>query len=143
MPIKVLIADDHELIRNALSRLPPPDPEIEVVAAAAGFAEAMGVCTELRPDVVVMDLHMGDETGVTPAQVKACFAQFCLLAISIWSDEETRTPADSFGAVALLDKAMLATMLIPAINLAPRTSAWPEAEGQLFSRRRLPGVGPN
>jgi DNA-binding NarL/FixJ family response regulator len=117
MPIKVLIADDHELIRNALSRLLTPDPEIEVVAAAAGFAEAMGVCTELRPDVVVMDLHMGDETEVTPAQVKTCFTQFCLLAISIWSDEETRTLADSFGAVALLDKAMLATKLIPAIKL--------------------------
>jgi DNA-binding NarL/FixJ family response regulator len=117
MPIKVLIADDHEIIRNALSRLLTPDPEIEVVALAAGFAEAMGICTEIRPDVVVMDLHMRDENQVTPAQVKLCFEHSCLLAMSIWNDEEARTLADSFGAVALLDKTVLATKLIPAIKL--------------------------
>jgi DNA-binding NarL/FixJ family response regulator len=120
MPIKVLLADDHELIRTTLSRMLTLDPEIEVIGVATGFAEAMDLCTKLRPDVIIMDLHMRDENSVTPAEVRSCFAQSRLLAISIWNDDEARALAGSFGAITLLDKAELATELIPAIKLSAK-----------------------
>ncbi len=59
---------------------------------------------------------MTDENDVTPSQIKSSLAGSRLLAISLWNDEETKALADSYGAIALLDKTKLAQKLIPAIK---------------------------
>jgi DNA-binding NarL/FixJ family response regulator len=120
MPIRVLVADDHELIRKTLSQVLGADPEIEVLAVAVNLAQAIALCNELHPDVVVMDLHMGDERHVTPQQVRSCFSRSRLLGISIWNDEETKSLAESFGALVLLDKTTLGADLIPTIKLCAK-----------------------
>jgi DNA-binding NarL/FixJ family response regulator len=120
MPIKVLLADDHEVIRMTLKRILSADPEIELVGMAVNFVQAMQFCTELRPDIVLMDLHMRDENEVTPEQVKSCLGRSRVLAMSIWSDEQARSLADRLGALVLLDKATLGTELIPAIKLCAK-----------------------
>jgi DNA-binding NarL/FixJ family response regulator len=64
MPIRVLIADDQRLLRQCFQRVLDADPEIEVVGCANGGREAVLLCTEHRPDVVLMDLSMPDMDGV-------------------------------------------------------------------------------
>jgi DNA-binding NarL/FixJ family response regulator len=62
MPIRVLIADDTELMRLAIATLLEREPRIEVVGEAANFAETLKLTTTaLEPDVLLLDLQMPDE----------------------------------------------------------------------------------
>ena len=116
MTISVLVADDSEIMRKAIADLLQGDPEIEVVAECVSFAQTLEVASKLRPQIIVLDVHMGDERTVTPSQLKFGLIGSRLLAISIWKDEETNALAQAMGATTLLDKTKLATTLIPAIK---------------------------
>ena len=116
MKISVLLADDSPIILKVIAHLLKGDPEIEVVAECVSFAQTMEVTSKLHPQVIVLDVHMRDELTVTPSHVKFGLIGSRLLAISIWKDEETKALAGTIGAVTLLDKADLATKLIPAIK---------------------------
>ena len=116
MPIRVLLADNSEIIRKVLADLLQADPEIELVAECVSFAQTMERASKLHPQVIVIDVHMGDESTVTSSQLKFGLIGSRLLAISIWKDDETKALAENFGAATLLDKANLATTLIPAIK---------------------------
>lgn len=116
MPIRVLLADDNEHVRKAISRILGSDPEIQLVGEAASFSETMQIYGKMRPHIVVMDLHMKDGENSTALQVRSSMNGSRLLAISIWNDDETKTLADNFGAVTLLEKISLASELIPAIK---------------------------
>ena len=118
MSIRVLLADDSEVVRRAISRLLEQDPEIELVGEAADFAQTIQMADELRPEVVVLDLHMKDEGQISPVDVKSRLDRSAprILAISIWNDAESRALAKSVGAVTLLDKMDLANDLIPTIK---------------------------
>jgi DNA-binding NarL/FixJ family response regulator len=76
--------------------------------------QIMQLVAEHRPDVVIMDLCMGDERPVTVPQIKSCWNGNKLLAISLWTDDETKAPAESIGTVRFLDKTKLADQLIAA-----------------------------
>jgi DNA-binding NarL/FixJ family response regulator len=116
----VLLADDSEIMRNAILQLLRGDADIKVLAQCASFVQAMKLATNLHPQVIVLDVHMGDERTVTPSQAKSCLNGSRLLAMSIWNDDETKSLAETIGAVTLLDKTNLATELIPAIKLYAR-----------------------
>jgi len=72
MTITVLLADDNAVIRKAIGDLLKGEPEIKVVAEAVSFTQAMDLATKLRPRIVILDLHMDDQRGVTPTQVRSC-----------------------------------------------------------------------
>jgi two-component system response regulator DesR len=116
MPISVLLADNSELMRRVIAGLLRDDPEIEVVAECVNLAQTVERASKLRPQVIVLDVHMGDERAVTPSHLKFGLIGSQLLAISLWKDEETKALAERIEAAALLDKANLATALIPAIK---------------------------
>jgi DNA-binding NarL/FixJ family response regulator len=116
MTISVLLADDSGIMRKGIADLLKDDPEIQIVAEASSFSQTMLLANTLHPQVIVMDLHMGDENDVTPSQIKSSLDGSRVLAISFWNDSETKTLADSYGAVAWLDKTKLALELIPAIK---------------------------
>lgn len=118
MPITLLLADDTEFMRKGIRRLLESDSEIEIVGEAASFDQTVKMIAALKPQVVVMDLHMPSVSGITPAALKSCLASSGsqLLAISIWDDEDSKALAMTFGSVTLLDKRDLSTELIPAIR---------------------------
>jgi len=116
MPLAVLLADDHDFVRRSIKSLLEADPEIRIVAEAASLREAMRLVHELSPDVVVLDLHMGDEDQFNLPEVKAAFANTRLIAISIWTDEPTRFLAESYGAAAMVDKLNISRLLIQEIK---------------------------
>ena len=57
----LLVADDSELIRKTVKRLLEAEPAIEILGEATNFAETIQKASELKPDVVLLDLHMPDE----------------------------------------------------------------------------------
>ena len=116
MKISVLLADDSEIMRKVIVDLLRHDPEIEVVAECGSFAQTMERASKLHPQVIVLDVHLGDERTVTPTQLKFGLIGSRLLAISIWKDDETKALAGAIGALTLLDKSNLANTLIPAIK---------------------------
>lgn len=126
MPITVLLADDSELVRRAIRRLLMNHPEINLVGEATDLTETMRMLQELQPQVVILDLHMSDSRRITPGQFRSqlSLGKAHLMAISVWNDPETQALASSYGAANCLDKANLATHLIPAIlQLASPSSA--------------------
>jgi two-component system response regulator DevR len=116
MSIKILLADDSEIVRRGIRQLVAAQTEIQIVAETANFAQTIQMANDLKPRVIVMDLHMPDEFIVTPQDMKSLLNHGSqLLAISLWNDEDAKELAESFGATILLDKMDLANTLIPTI----------------------------
>ena len=115
--IKVLLADDNETVRAAIKNLLSSEPQIQLVGEATTFDETLRMASDVKPDIVLLDLHMPGEENLDASLVKsrlhAC-AQHVLI-ISIWNDDKAKTLADEYGASALLDKIDLGTKLLPAI----------------------------
>ena len=117
--VRVLLADDAAIIRNAVSRLLESEPGIKLVGVAETFSQTIAMASSLKPDVVLLDLHMPDESLIPPTQVKSELgrsgARVLGMSLSGEDDEEARTLAESFGVSRLLDKAQFGRVLIPAI----------------------------
>jgi len=126
-PVRVLLADDAAIIRNAVSRLLESEPGIKLVGVAENFSQTIAMANSLKPDVVLLDLHMPDESLITPTQVKTELghsgARVLGMSLSGGEDgEETRTLAETFGVTELLDKAEFGRVLIAAdLKREPQT----------------------
>ncbi len=68
-PIKVLVVDDHEMLRNSLSVFFDTTDDLELVGQATTGLEALELCAQLQPDVVLMDLKLPDMDGVTATRI--------------------------------------------------------------------------
>jgi DNA-binding NarL/FixJ family response regulator len=117
-PVRMLLADDSDVIRRALFHFLQDDPFIEIVAQASNFTELLEMAHALKPRVVLMDLHMRDEHKFEPDIIKSQLQASAehVLAMSIFSDDETIALSNSYGASLLLDKSNLCTDLIPAVE---------------------------
>jgi DNA-binding NarL/FixJ family response regulator len=122
MPVRVLIADDAEVIRKAIRDLLASEPTIEVCGEARTFSETRDLATSLKPAVILLDLHMPDSESPESefVKLKLLSTSSRILAISLWQDEETKIIAQGYGAVELLDKGKLFNELIPAIQRLSR-----------------------
>jgi DNA-binding NarL/FixJ family response regulator len=115
-PVRLLIADDSAIIRRAICVLLQAQTDIAVCGEAGNYAELLKKFNASTTDVVLMDIRMPGENLFTPATIKGHLHGSCLLATSVWNDEETASLAQSYGATKLLDKGQLASTLIPAIE---------------------------
>ena|ERR1700682_4795995 len=117
MSIKVLLADDSELVRRGIRSLLRSQPEIELVGEAADFRQTIQLLNELKPQVVVLDLHMPDRTETSLLDVKSHLSHDSLvLPMSLSNDPETKAlVAESLGTFPLFDKMELGDKLIPTI----------------------------
>jgi two-component system invasion response regulator UvrY len=124
--IKVLLADDSDVMRCAIVKLLNEESSIELVGEAKGFAETIQLTNALKPDVLLMDLHMSDEREYSPESVRIQLSLdvICLLAISLWNDDKAKALAERFGARVLLDKANLYAELISAIKQNCPPNGW-------------------
>ena len=112
-PLQVLIADDAGSIRRAI-RLLLQSESMLITGELGSFTELVATLKSMKPDVVLMDLHMpGDEQAEL---VKQYMQGACLIAMSLSDDAETQSLAKQFGAARLLQKSTLATTLVDAIN---------------------------
>lgn len=97
--IKILIADDHPIFRAGLSKLLHAMPDVEVVAEAASGRQAVELSGRLHPDIVVMDLAMGDINGLdATAQIHAQHPGIRVIVLSMHANEEYVQQALGAGA---------------------------------------------
>jgi DNA-binding NarL/FixJ family response regulator len=115
-PVRILVADDSDTMRRAICALLQAQTDIAVCGEAGNYAELLLIFNATTTDVVLMDMRMPGEGRFDPATIKAHLNGSCLLAMSVWNDEETTSLAQSYGALKLLDKSQLASVLIPAIE---------------------------
>jgi DNA-binding NarL/FixJ family response regulator len=114
--IKVLVADDTQLTRRAISGFLRGRHEIEIVGEAADYIQTVRMANDFRPEIILMDLHLACRPGITPLDVRTNLNHGSrLIAVSVANDEEAKAQAQSFGAVKLLDKMKLFDELIPTI----------------------------
>jgi two-component system, NarL family, response regulator DevR len=114
MCVRVFLAEDAEVMRKAIRHLLSEREDITLVGEAATLSEAIQKTQELRPDGIILDLHMADGAK------QHLFNGTKLLAMSFANDDEAAALANKIGAAKLLDKLELSNELIPAIlELAP------------------------
>src|SRR5919197_166275 len=103
--IRVLIADDHAVVRNGLRAFLDVVPDIDVVGEAENGAEALERVRQLQPDVVVMDMVMPELDGVAATKaLRETSPNVHVLALSSFTDDERVLPALGAGAVGFLTK---------------------------------------
>jgi len=87
--VRVLIADDHALVREGLRRLLELDERIEVVGEAGDGQGAINLARKYRPDVILMDVNMPGTDGVTATQViKKEMPETDIIALTVYEDEQ-------------------------------------------------------
>ena len=103
--IRVLIADDHAVVREGIRHVLASDIGFEVVGEAADGAEAAALAGTLQPDVVVLDLSMPELSGLKAAErIRATVPDACILVLSIHDHEEYVLQSVRAGAQGYLRK---------------------------------------
>ncbi|MDN4175140.1 response regulator transcription factor [Nocardioides sp. SOB77] len=104
-PIRVVLVDDHAVIRAGLAQLLAGTGDIEVVGQAENGEQALAVVRDVQPDVVLMDLQMPGVDGVTATRnIKAAGLAADVLVLTSYSDSERIVGALDAGAVGYLLK---------------------------------------
>lgn len=134
--IRVMVVDDHAVVRRGLATFLLVFPDLELVAEAEDGAQAISLCAELMPDVVLMDLVMPEMDGVAATRViRERFPEIQVLALTSYKDREKVTGALQAGAIGYLLKDISAGDLANAIRQAHagRPALAPEAAEALVA----------
>ncbi len=119
--IRVLIADDHAMVRQGIASFVELQDDIELVGEAANGRDAIARVDTLHPDVVLMDLVMPEMDGVTATRdIKARYPGVKVLALTSFVNDAQITPALQAGASGYLLKDLSAEELMAAIRAAYR-----------------------
>lgn len=136
---RVLLVDDHTIVRLGLKTLIGDQPNLEVVGEAGTAAEAVRAAERLRPDVVLMDIRMPGEGGLEATrQITARFPQTKVVMLTSYADDELVVHAIRAGAVGYVLKQVDNAELLRAIEAAARGEALldPATTARLLARVR-------
>ncbi len=115
--IRVLVVDDHAIVREGLRWLITTEPGMELIGEAANGVEAVVKASDLHPDVILMDLVMPRMDGITAiAEIKALLPEARILVLTSFSEDEQVFPAIKAGALGYLLKDTSPQMLLKAIR---------------------------
>jgi len=118
---KVLIADDHAIVRTGLRALLQAEPSLELVGEATGGYEAIELLEETRPDILLLDISMPDLDGISVIkQIKPRFSDLHILILTIHEDQALLREAIQAGASGYILKRAAESELISAINIIMR-----------------------
>lgn len=143
MTIRILIADDHAVVRQGLRMFLALEPELEVVGEANNGAEAVRLARELRPDVVLMDLLMPVMDGIAAtAALRQELPETEVLALTSVLEDASVTGAIKAGAIGYMLKDTRAEELCRAITAAAagQVQLSPQAAARLMREVRAPAA---
>ena len=141
--IKLLIADDHPVVRDGLSAMFAREPEFTVVGEASDGAEAVRMALTLTPDVILMDLRMAGMDGVTAiTELARRGVPARVLVLTTYDTDSHVLPAIEAGATGYLLKDAPRAELLRAVRAAARGEAVlaPSVAARLMNRLRTPAT---
>jgi DNA-binding NarL/FixJ family response regulator len=152
--IRVVLADDHPVVRTGIRNLLSKSPDIEVVGEASNGSEALQLCEDLKPDVLLLDMEMPGLKGVEVAQrMRGGSTGVRILALSAYDDKQYILELLESGAAGYLTKEEAPETIIDAIRgvslgeqgwvsrrVAAQMSVWmreDEPEGNRLTHREM------
>src|SRR5579859_3278057 len=117
MPVRILVADDHSLIRKGIRTLLSADPDLLIVAEASDGMEAVRLAQTHLPDIAVVDISMKELNGIdTISQIVNCSPSSSVVVLSMFCDERYVNRAVRAGAKAYVLKDSSDEDLLRAIH---------------------------
>jgi two-component system response regulator NreC len=114
---RILLVDDHAVVRGGLKMLLAADPELEIVGEAETGAEGIRLAEELGPDVILMDISMPDMNGIEATRIiKAQHPKIAVLALTMHEDDQYFFEMLGAGASGYVPKRAAPNDLISAIH---------------------------
>lgn len=141
MPIHILLADDHAVVRQGLRMFLNLDPELEIVGEAGNGAEAVRLAHQLKPDVVLMDMIMPVMDGITAiGHIRRELPDTEVIALTSVLEDEKVIGAVRAGAIGYLLKDTQADELCRAIKAAAagQVQLSPQAAARLMREVKVP-----
>jgi NarL family two-component system response regulator LiaR len=138
-----MIVDDHAMVRRGLSTFLKVKPDLELVGEARNGQEALQLCEQVRPDVVLMDLVMPEMDGMAATHaIRDRWPQVQVIALTSFQERDLVQKALQAGAISYLLKNVSANDLAEAIRAAyaGRSTLAPEAIQALVQVERQPTV---
>lgn len=142
-PIRVMLVDDHTMVRRGLATFLKVFDDLELAGEAESGQAAIQLCAKLQPDVILMDMVMPDMNGATATRaIRERFPKVQVLALTSFKEEELVKSALEAGAIGYLLKDVSADDLVRAIRAAHagRATLSPEAAQALVHAASQPPV---
>lgn len=116
--IKVMIVDDHELIREGISKILDMENDIEIVFKAKSGVEALEVLKDVKPDVILLDINMSELNGIeTLKKIKAYGSKTKIIMLTVYDDVEYISQSVNLGANGYVLKDSDSDTLIKTIKI--------------------------
>jgi NarL family two-component system response regulator LiaR len=144
-PVRVLVVDDHAMVRTGLATFIQVNPDLELVGEARNGQDALSLCERFEPDVILMDLVMPRMDGVTATRaIRERWPRIQVIALTSFHEKELVQDALQAGAIGYLLKDVSSEELAEAIRaaFAGRPTLSPEAARALIEVARSVRQGP-
>jgi two-component system response regulator NreC len=121
MTIRIILVDDHAVVRSGLNMILSPEEDVKIVAEAETAREAIELAQQKKPDVMLMDIHLPDLSGIEATKViKEKCPDIAIVALTIHEDEEYFFKMLEAGASGYVPKRAAPEELLIAIRVAAR-----------------------
>ncbi len=140
-PIRILVVDDHEMVRKGLVSYLETEDGLEIVGEAENGLQAIEKCKQFRPQVVLMDLIMEKMGGIDATrEIKKLFPEIKVIILTSFVDEKQIFPALEAGALSYLLKTSKADDIVKAIlsSLNNESIIEPKVASKMLNRMRQP-----
>ena len=124
-PIRVLIVDDHAVVRAGLRMLIDQDPDMKVISVASNRSEALAAAVSDPPNIIILDLVLGDEDGLSLLpELRAVAPHSRVLVLTGLRSSESQRQAMRAGAMGIVLKEHAVEVLIKAIKKVHHGEVW-------------------
>jgi len=119
MKIKLLLVDDHTVVRSGLRMLLEGEDDVEIIGEAGSASEAINAVTIMKPDMILMDIGLPDMSGIDAArEIKNLWPDISIVALTIHEDQEYFFKMLEAGASGYVPKRAAPEELLTAIRVA-------------------------